>query len=66
MKMIQDIEKRVEELGNKIFGLGITLAGGVEIRALTDLLGRVKQLEDRISKLEEKTWKTRRESRANR
>jgi DNA repair exonuclease SbcCD ATPase subunit len=58
MKMIRDIEKRVEELGNKIFGLGITLtAGGVEIRTLTDLLGRVKQLEDKVSKLEEKHGK---------
>jgi len=58
MKMIQDVEKRVEKLGNKIFGLGITLtAGGAEIRTLTDLLGRVKQLEDKVSKLEEKHGK---------
>ena len=58
MKMVQNLEKRVKELRNEIFELGITLtAGGVEIRMLKDLLGRVKQLEDKVSKLEEKHGK---------
>jgi len=39
-------------------GIGITLtAAGVEIRTLTDLLRRVKRLEDNVSKLEEKHGK---------
>jgi len=52
MKMVQRIEKRVEELGREIIGLGITLtASGVEVRTVLDLLKRVKRLEEELGKL---------------
>jgi archaellum component FlaC len=52
MKTVQHIEKRVEELGREIFGLGITLtASGVEVRIVLDLLKRVRRLEEELGKL---------------
>jgi len=54
MKMVQHIEKRVEELWREISGLGITLtASGVEVRTVLDMLKRVKRLEEELGKLKE-------------
>jgi DNA repair exonuclease SbcCD ATPase subunit len=52
MKMIQYAKKQVEGLGKEVSELGIILAGmGVEVRTFKDLLGRLQQLKDEVSKL---------------